>query len=65
MQIKKMMKILNKQIQSLENAVPLKHLSNFLRSLDMPLINFEVSLTLTQSENCVLTNITTQAERAA
>ena len=47
MQIKKMMKILNQEIQSLENAVPLKHLSNFLRSLDMPLINFEVSLTLT------------------
>ena len=27
----------------------------------MPLINYEVSLTLTLSENCVLTDITTHA----
>ena len=31
----------------------------------MPLINWEVSLTLTWSENCVLTDITTQTARAA
>ena len=31
----------------------------------MPLINCEVSLTLTWSENCVLTDITTQTARAA
>ena len=31
----------------------------------MPLINSEVSLTLTWSENCVLTDITTQAAVAA
>ena len=31
----------------------------------MPLINCEVSLTLTWSENCVLNDITTQATRAA
>ena len=31
----------------------------------MPLINCEVSLTLTWSENCVLTNITTQTAAAA
>ena len=31
----------------------------------MPLINFEVSLTLTCSENCVLTDVTTQRARAA
>ena len=31
----------------------------------MPLINCEVSLTLTWSENCVLTNIPTQTARAA
>ena len=30
----------------------------------MPLINCEVSLTLTWSENCVLTDITTQTARA-
>ena len=31
----------------------------------MPLINYEVSLILTQSENCVLTDITIQAAVAA
>ena len=31
----------------------------------MPLINREVSLTLTWSENCILTDITTQTARAA
>ena len=51
--------------KNLEMVVPLKHLSSFCRSLDIPLINCEVSLTLTWSENCVLTDITTQAARAA
>ena len=36
--------------------MPLKYLSNFWRTLDKPLINCEVSLTLTWSENCVLTS---------
>ena len=35
---------------------PLKYLSTFWRTLDMPLINCEVSLNLTWSENCVLTS---------
>ena len=46
-------------------VVSLKHLSNFWRTLNMPLINCEVSLTLTWSENCVSTDITTQAARNA
>ena len=37
--------------KNLEIVVPLKHLSNFWRSLNMPLINCEVYLTLTWSEN--------------
>ena len=45
--------------------VPLKHLRNFWRTLEMPLINSEVFLTLTWSDNCVLMDITTQAARAA
>ena len=36
-------------------AVPLKYLSNFLRSLEMPLINSKVELSLKWIENCVLT----------
>ena len=44
--------------------VPLIYLSNFWRTLDMPLINYEVSLTLTWSESCILTNITTKTARS-
>ena len=36
-------------------AVPLKYLSNFWRSLEMPLINCKVELLLKWIENCVLT----------
>ena len=39
-----------------EITVPLKYLSNSWRTLDIPLINCEVSLTLIWSENCVLTS---------
>ena len=35
--------------------LPLKFLSNFWRTLDIPLINCEVSLTVTWSEYCVIT----------
>ena len=51
--------------KNLETIVPLKHLSNFWRRLNMPLINCEVSLTLTWSWNCVLTNITAKTAAAA
>ena len=43
-----------------EIVVPLKHLSNFWRTLDMPLINCEINLILTWSENCVLTSKATR-----
>ena len=39
--------------KNLNIVVPLKHLSNFWKTLDIPLINWEVSLILTSSENCV------------
>ena len=51
--------------KNIEIVVPLKHLSNFWKTLDMPLINCEVFLTLTWSENCVLTDVTTQTAKAA
>ena len=44
----------------IEIVVPLKYLSNFWRTLDIPLINCEVSLTLTWSENCVITSKATR-----
>ena len=40
--------------------MPLKYLSNFWRTLDIPLINSEISLTLTCSENCVITSKATR-----
>ena len=43
--------------KEVEIAVPLKYLSNFWRTLNMPLINCEVSLILTWYENCVITNM--------
>ena len=51
--------------KNLKTVVLLKRLGNFWRRLDMPLINCEVSLILTWSENCVLTDITTQAAKNA
>ena len=42
-------------------VIPLKDLSNFWRSLDIPLINCEEELTLTWSKNCVLANMTVNA----
>ena len=41
-----------------EVVIPLKHLSNFWRSLNIPLINCEVELILTWSKNCVLADMT-------
>ena len=43
-----------------EIIVPLKYLSNFWRTLDMPLINCEVNLILAWSENCLLTSKATR-----
>ena len=34
--------------------VPLKYLSNFWRTLEMPLINCEISLQLKRSKKCIL-----------
>ena len=51
-----------KALESLEvkTFVPLKHLSNFWRTVNMPLINYEINLILTWSENCVKTRKVTR-----
>ena len=60
-----MVKTLSKETQrlkkNLEIVVSLKHLSNFLRTLDITFINCEVYLPLSWYKNCVLTDIITQA----
>ena len=46
--------------KDVEIVVPLKYLSNFWRTLDMLLINCEINLILTWTENCVLTSKATR-----
>ena len=41
--------------KDVEIMIPLKYLSNFWRTLEMPLINCEVNLILTSSSTCVVT----------
>ena len=44
--------------KDVEIIVPLKYLSNFWRTLEMPLINCEVNLILTWSKDCVISSAT-------
>ena len=44
-----------------EVVIPLKHLSNLWRTLNIPLINCEVELILTWSKNCILADMTVNA----
>ena len=44
--------------KDVEIMVPLKYLSNFWRTLKMPLFNCEIKLMLTWSSTCVITNST-------
>ena len=52
----------NGRIDNVEIMVPLKYLSNFWRTLEMPLINCEIELILDWSANCVIiyTNVADQ-----
>ena len=46
-----------------EIAVPLKHSSNFWRTLNIPLITCEIELILTWSKYCALADMTVRAAR--
>ena len=48
----------NGNTKDVEIVVPLKYLSNFLRTLEMPLINCEVNLILAWPKDYVITNST-------
>ena len=48
----------NDSLTNVKVVILLKYLSNFWKSLNMPLINCEVALILTWSKNCVLADIT-------
>ena len=47
----------NEGTKKVKIPVPLKHLSNFWKTLDIPLINCEVSLALGWSANCVINSL--------
>ena len=51
--------------KEVEIAVPLKYLGNFWNSLNILLVNWEVSLALSWSETCVITSMEKRLERAA
>ena len=44
--------------KDLKIAVPLKYLSNFWKTLEMQLVNYEINLILTLSEDCVISSAT-------
>ena len=48
----------NGVFKSVKKAVPLKYLSNFWRSLEMPLINGKIHLELNWIKNCAMSNVT-------
>ena len=50
----------NDSLTGAKVVIPLKRLSNFWRSLNIPLINCEVELILTWSKNCVLADMATR-----
>ena len=50
--------------KDVEIIVPLKYLSNFWRTLEMPLTNCEVNLILAWSKDCVITNSTGEGKFA-
>ena len=54
----------DRNTKNVDIIVLLKYLSNFWRTLEMPLINCEVTLLLTWSKDCVITNSTGEGKFA-
>ena len=50
-----------RKIEGVKIAVPIKYLSNFWRSLEMPLINCKVKISSKWTEKCILSNSGTDA----
>ena len=47
-------KTCHKGTKDVEVMVPLKYLNNFWRTLEIPLVNFEINLGLNWSKKCVI-----------
>ena len=54
----------NGNTKDVEIILSLKYLSNFWRTLEMPLINCEINFILTWSKDCVITNSTSEGKFA-
>ena len=48
--------VANREKEKVKTTVPLKYLSNFWRSLEMPLINCNIEFSLKWYEECILTS---------
>ena len=44
----------DRSLKNIKLVVPLKYLSNFFRSLEMPLINYKIHLELNLNNNCIM-----------
>ena len=51
----------DRSLKNIKVVVPLKYLSNFFRSLEMPLINCKIHLELNWNNNCVIYGANTYA----
>ena len=51
----------NDKLKNTKAVVPLRYLSNYFRSLEMPLINCEIHLELNWNNNCVMYGADTYA----
>ena len=49
--------------KDVEIIVPIKHLSNFWRTLEIPLVNDEINLILNWSDNCVIVSTVNANQR--
>ena len=47
----------NRVFKNVKIVVPLRYLSNFWRSLEMPLINCKIQLELNWNKNCVMSSV--------
>ena len=50
--------------KNVEMMVPIKYLSNFWRTLEMPLINCQINLILTWNANCVIVSTNVENQNA-
>ena len=50
-------------VNNVKLVVPLKYISNFFRSLEMPLVNCKIDLELTWHKDCIISSVDTAANQ--